>query len=161
MEIFQNPERDYVYSLIHIYYDNPMMTKIKNISDTLSMYAVQIPCLLMNEHRYIIAIIQNDFYPVGHTQYLKDLRWISFMIRSLHDEDLQSLPIHSYTIKRDQRYSLSLTIKSRSNKVSVYSNELEVFEIYLLHTKNQEYEYPNSGSLVSALETFQTMIQFI
>lgn len=161
MQIFQNPERDYVYKLINNYYDDPKMKKIKDINDNLSMYATQIPCLLMNEKRYIIAIVNKDFEPPNSIKELKELRWKSFMVRSLMDENLKDLPIHQYRIKRDERYLLSLRIKERSTQVSIYENDLEVFLVSLLHTKNQEFEYPNSGTLVSALETFQTIIHFI
>jgi hypothetical protein len=39
-------------------------------------------------------------------------------------------------------------------------SELPPLTVSLLHCKNQEYEYPNEGNLVSALETFQTVLQW-
>jgi hypothetical protein len=56
---------------------------------------------------------------------------------------------------------IGLKIKNRSNEISVYETDLGVFTVSLLHCKNQEYEYPNEGNLVSAFETFQTVLQWI
>jgi len=159
MKFFQYPERDYVYELISSYYDDPIMIKIKNVDrDTFAMYAIQLPCLLMNEKRFLIALTLNDQRPEGTNEKLSDLRWTSFMIRSLNDETLVHLPIHRYSIKRDHRYTIPLQITFRNKEISTYKTEMGVFLISLLHTKNQEYEYPNEGNLVSALETFQTVI---
>lgn len=160
MQFFQNPERDYIYQLISKYYDEPIMTKTKNV-DSLSMYVCQLPCLLMNEKRYLIAIVHKDDYDLGYTQPLSAFRWISFQVRSLQEESYQNIPIHQYKIKRDDRFMIGLTIKNRSQEISVYDSELGVFTVSLLHCKNQEYEYPNEGNLVSALETYQTVLQWI
>lgn len=160
MQFFQNPERDYIYQLISKYYDEPIMTKTKNV-DSLSMYVCQLPCLLMNEKRYLIAIVHKDDYDLGYTQSLSSFRWISFQVRSLQEESYQNIPIHQYKIKRDDRFMIGLTIKNRSQEISVYDSELGVFTVSLLHCKNQEYEYPNEGNLVSALETYQTVLQWI
>jgi hypothetical protein len=160
MQFFQNPERDYIYQLISKYYDEPIMTKIKNV-DSLSMYVCQLPCLLMNEKRYLIAIVHKDDHEFGYTQSLNTFRWISFQVRSLQEESYQNIPIHQYKIKRDDRFMIGLTIKNRNQEISVYDSELGVFTVSLLHCKNQEYEYPNEGNLVSALETYQTVLQWI
>jgi hypothetical protein len=160
MQFFQNPERDYIYQLISKYYDEPIMTKTKNV-DSLSMYVCQLPCLLMNEKRYLIAIVHKDDYDLGYTQPLSAFRWISFQVRSLQEESYQNIPIHQYKIKRDDRFMIGLTIKNRNQEISVYDSELGVFTVSLLHCKNQEYEYPNEGNLVSALETYQTVLQWI
>jgi hypothetical protein len=160
MQIFQNPERDYIYQLISKYYDEPIMTKTKNV-DSLSMYVCQLPCLLMNEKRYLIAIVHKDDHELGYTQSLNTFRWISFQVRSLQEESYQNIPIHQYKIKRDDRFMIGLTIKNRNQEISVYDSELGVFTVSLLHCKNQEYEYPNEGNLVSALETYQTVLQWI
>lgn len=157
MEFFQHSERDGIYALITEYYDNPILYKIKNMNN-LSMYAIQLPCFLLNEKRYLIALINQDDNPFNYGQYLKDLRWKTLMIRSLEDENLQSLPIHNYSIKRDDKYKIPLKIKSRNNDISIYECNLGLIEVSLLHTRNNEFEYPNEGNLVSAFETFKTLL---
>jgi len=160
MQYFQYPERDYIYKLIYTYYNDPIMIKIKDI-EKFSMYAIQLPCLLMNEKRFLIALTINDGYKTGHQEKLSNLRWKSFMVRALNDESLFSLPVHNYTIKRDENYMIDLSIKSRNPHISIYSTKTGIFQVSLLHTKNQEYEYPNEGNLVSALETFQTILDWV
>jgi len=160
MQFFQSPERDYIYQLVYNYYDNPTMIKVKDADDRFSMYACQLPCLLMNEKRYLIVLGHKDYNTVGDGQELKDFRWISFQARSLQEEAYKNLPIHNYKIKREDKYMIPLKIKSRSNEISIYDTELPPLTVSLLHCKNQEYEYPNEGNLVSALETFQTVLQW-
>lgn len=161
MQVFQHIERDNIFEIIYRYYDDPVMTKTKNLNQDFSMYACQLPCLLMNEKRYLIAVVGFDTSPVGVQQKLSKLRWNSFQVRSLADESLTNLPTHNYTIKRDDRYQIRLTIQSRTKEISVYSTDIGIFTVSLLHTKNQEYEYPNEGNLISALETFQTVLQWV
>jgi hypothetical protein len=157
MEFFQHSERDGIYDLITDYYDNPILYKVKNINN-LSMYAIQLPCFLLNEKRYLIALINQDDNSLNYGRYLKDLRWKTLMIRSLEDENLQSLSIHNYSIKRDDKYKIPLKIKSRNNNISIYECNLGLIEVSLLHTRNHEFEYPNEGNLVSAFETFKTLL---
>jgi hypothetical protein len=157
---FHNPERDGIYSLVCHYYDDPIMTKMKDVGQDMSMYVCRLNCLLMNEKRYLIVLVHRDSLQVGRTQRLSGFRWVSFMARTLQEEGFQSLPIHHYSIKRDDKYSIPLRIRSRNQEVSVYDSDIGVFTLSLLHNKNQEYEYPNEGNLVSALETFQTVIQW-
>lgn len=124
------------------------------------MYATQIPCFLMNEKRYVIALTAPDQEMEGHQLPLGHLRWKSFMSRSLTDESLSYLPVQNYSIKREDKYQLPLKIRSRSREVSIYDCGESPLQVSLLHSKNQEYEYPNEGNLVSALETFQTILQW-
>lgn len=154
---FQNPERDYIYQLITSYYDNPNMIKIRDMND-LSMYAIQIPCLLMNEKRYIIALSPINNETIGHKKPLQEIRWKAFMSRALNDETLQSIPKQSYSIKREDKFLIPLKIENRSRQISEYNSTIPHFHVSLLHLKNQEFEYPNEGNLVSALETFQTIL---
>lgn len=160
VQFFHNPERDGIYSLISHYYDDPLMTKMKDAGKDMSMYVCRLNCLLMNEKRYLIALVHRDNKEVGATQRLSTFRWVSFMARTLQEESYQALTIHHYSIKREDRFQIPLRIRSRNQEVSVYDSDIGVFSVSLLHSKNQEYEYPNEGNLVSALETFQTVIQW-
>jgi hypothetical protein len=71
---------------------------------------------------------------------------------------LQFLPVHNFSIKRDDRYKITLRLKSRAKDITIYEEDSGLFEVSLLHTRNNEFEYPNEGTLVSALETYQTLI---
>jgi hypothetical protein len=156
MEIFNFSQRDSVYELLSSYYENPILYKIKNINSAQSMYGVQLPCFLLNEKRYLIAITQYD--DREQKKHLDSLRWSTLMIRALQDESLQFLPVHNFSIKRDDRYKITLRLKSRAKDITIYEEDSGLFEVSLLHTRNNEFEYPNEGTLVSALETYQTLI---
>ena len=158
MEFFNYSERDAVYELLSGYYDDPLMNKIKDIKGEQSMYGVQLPCFLLNEKRYLIAIV--PYAEQSKTIHLRDLRWTTLMIRALQDESLQNLPVHNYTIKRDDRFRIALRVKSRNKGITIYDETNGIFEVSLLHTRNNEYEYPNEGTLVSALETYQTLLHW-
>jgi len=163
MTFFTQVNRDYIYQLISSYYDNPIMKKIKEMNQ-MSMYMCKLPCLL-NEKRYLVAmtsIYKGQEEPIGNEMRLSDLRWKTFMARVLSDELFeQSAPQHHYEIKRDDMYFIPLQIKSRNMEISVYTaSSYPHIIISLLHTQNYIHQYPNEGNLISALETFQTLLSW-
>lgn len=160
MALFIDPRKEHMFALITRYYDSPTLVKIRDDQDY-SMYGIQLPCFLLNEKRYLIALCPLDAFPNHTRRPLKDLRWVSLQARSLQDEQMASLPVHSYQIKRDEAYTVPLKVHHRSSKISTYRNEDYPIEVSLLHTRSHEYEYPNEGSLVSALETYQTIVQWV
>lgn len=156
--IFSDPTRRQFYSLLVDYFDNPVFEKLKN-EDGYSIYICKIYSLLLNENRYLIAITEPDNYPIKKKIPLSDLKWISFQTRILSDN--KDVIQHSYTIKKKYQ-SLHIQKSLQDNSMSIYqmtNNEFPI-EITLLHTKNNEYEYPTNGNLVSCLETYQTIIVF-
>lgn len=161
--IFSDPVHRQFYYLLSEYYDNPVLQKLKN-DDEYSIYICKIYSLLLNENRYLIAITHLDQHPIKKYISLKELEWVSFQARVLNSKEYENMEIirHSYTIKRSVAYQFSVSKISNNKEMSVYrlsKNEYPI-EITLLHTKNNEFEYPNHGSLVSCLETFQTIISF-
>lgn len=157
--IFSNPEKDYTYKLIASYFDNPTTKKINKDDSKFSIYMAKFPCLLLNEQRYLVAVVPKDNFPPGHFERLDNLRWVSLQVRNL-TEPHPDLPLHNYEQKQDDIYDKAITIESRSKQISVYVVEDLPLKISLLHTKGFEYEYPNEGTLVAALETFRTILQF-
>jgi hypothetical protein len=160
MNFFNNLNRDFIYSLLVSYYDNPIMKKIKELNN-LSMYICKLPCLL-NEKRYLIAmtlIYENE--PLGTELHLSELRWKTFMARVLNDESFDnSIPAHSYQVKREDKYLLPLNIMNRKDEISIYTTPEQPIIVSLLHTQNYKHQYPNEGNLLMALETFQTLISW-
>lgn len=157
----QQIERNPIYELVDEYYDHPVLQKVRNVNG-MSMYVVRLPCLLLNEKRYLIALtFQDDYIPIGSSIPLAHLRWRSFMIRVLQEEDFERLPVHSYTIKQVDKFMLPLSIVKRSKEISIYEvDTLQDLQLSLLHTRGQEFEYPSTGNLVSAFETFQTLLNW-
>ena len=92
---------------------------------------------------------------------LKDTSWLTLQLRTLENDDgFFNLPLNNNSVKREEKYFLPLQVSSRDNQITVYLCSKAPIQVSLLHTKGIEYEYPNDGNLVSALETYQTIIQF-
>ena len=157
MEIFSNPIKEYIYQMFADYYDNMKMTKIKD-DEKFSIYMARLQCLLLNERRFLIVVVPRDQFPPSYQQELATLRWVSLQIRNLEEE--YPLSPQSYQMKRTPEFQRRLKVLERNTEVTTYKVEDLPCHISLLHTRNNEYEYPNEGSLISALETFRTIIQF-
>ena len=157
----QNIERNDFYQRIDEYFDHPVLYKVKHING-MSLYAIRVPCFLLNEKRYLVVLtLQDDHIPLHSSVPLIDLRWKSLMTRILQDPDMEHLPVHAYSMKRTEAFTLPLSILKRSNEISIYQmNDRDDLQISLLHTRGQEYEYPSTGNLVSALETYQTILRW-
>ena len=160
MSVFTDPEKEYLYQMITRYYDTPTLLKLRDDQD-FSMYGIQLPCFLLNEKRYLILLCPRDAFSKNSRRSMKDLRWISLQARSLHDEAMASLPLHHYQIKRDNQYAIPLSVFHRSTKVTTYRMDSYPLEVSLLHQRSNEFEYPGEGTLVSALETYQTILQWV
>ena len=67
----------------------------------------------------------------------------------------------SYTVPSTPKFDIKLQLVERQEEISRYKT-LGNFFVYisLLHDNKNLYEYPNTGTLISALETFKTIITF-
>lgn len=158
-EVFSDPVKEYTYRLFAGYYDDMTLTKVRD-DDKFSIYMARLPCLLLNERRYLIAVVALDHFPPSYEKPLGVLRWVSLQARNL-EEDVPGLPTRPYTMKRTPEFQRRLRVVSRTTDVTTYmSDELPV-RVSLLHARGQEYEYPDEGTLVSALETFRTILHFV
>lgn len=157
MEVFSDPEKEYTYRLMTDYYDNMNMNKIKD-DGKFSIYMARLKCLLLNEQRYLIAVANRDQYPPSYQKPLADIRWVSLQVRNLMED--YNLSPQSYEMKRVPDFQRRLKVIHRDQEVTTYQVENLPVQLSLLHTRNMEYEYPDEGSLISALETFRTIIQF-
>jgi hypothetical protein len=114
-------------------------------------------CLLSKECRYIVALILKDNQDIGYKQNLNNLRWVSFQTRTL-DADHHDLPPHSYNPVRGGPLDIEIVRIKSDEKASTYSCKKFPFTVTLLHTKNNLNEYTEKGTVVTALETFQTIV---
>lgn len=151
---YLDPEKENVYNLFSIYFNNPIMTKIKDINNT-SMYAVKNRALLGIEYQYIIAFVHQDKFPILHKEELQHLKWISLQTRTLKDD--YKVETHFYIPKRLPGLDKKINLISQDDKKYVYETDYPISITLLPKTKNQ-YEYTSEGTIVSALETYQTII---
>lgn len=148
------PEDKKIYSIISEYYDNPIMTKLEN-NDNFGIYIAKMPGLLINEHRYIFAMILNDKLPIGTRQKLSDIGWDVFQSRIT--DKIYQLKIHNYEPKRTSKYTIPIKKYNSDEDNTFYNCELPV-DIILIHPKKNFIKYPENGTLAAALETYRTVI---
>ena len=153
-----DPSKNHVYEAFSEYFNNPVMKKIKNVSNY-TVYMTKIHAMLGNAFRYLILFVERDVNDTGTEKRMVDLNWVSLQTRTLDDHhDLKS---HSYQVRKLPSLTKKINIVTRSEEQSIYSVEDYPITLTLLNTrKNNTYQYQPTGTIVSALETFQTIINF-
>lgn len=147
-----------VYDAFVQYFENPPMTKIKNVSEY-SVYMVKIHCLLGDAYRYLILFVAKDEHALKSVKPMTDFAWISLQTRAI--EDNHNILTHSYLAKRMKPLDQKITIETRTEEKSTYIAQDFPLTITILHTrKNTPHQYQTTGTIISALETFQTIINF-
>lgn len=147
-----------VYPHFVKYFKNPVMTKIKD-QDNFSMWACKIYGLLSKEHRYLIVFTTVDPSPVSSTKNLEDLQWVNLQTRTLTDN--LNCKVHSYIPTNDTPLRVLITRTNITDKTSTYSCSDLPLSVVLFHTaKKDKNTYQNQGTVVAALETYETSISF-
>ena len=152
-----DPVRDDIYPLFSQYFENPRMTKIKDI-DKYSMYIVKIHALLGVEFRYLIVFVPKNDFPNGDTKFLRQLEWESLQTRTLTDD--HKLHFHSYIPQRIPDLDKKIQLKNNNDQQYLYSVTDLPLQITLL-PQTKGLNYNSSGTVVSALETYHTLVNFI
>lgn len=151
-----DPNIEEMYQAFTEYFNNPTMTKIKNI-DNFSMYMTKTYCLLSNECRYIIAFILQDVSSIGSTEKLDTLRWISLQTRELSDK--HNLPPHSYNAVNKGLLTSIISRTKLDNNSSTYECKRFPITVTLLNSsKKNSSLYQEKGTIIAALETYNTII---
>ena len=111
------------------------------------------------EPLYLILFILEDG-KLNKTQIkLEQLKWISFQTRSL--DEIHDIIKHTYYPVKIYPLNKNIKLIKREDNQSVYECEEFKLDIILLHTKkNERYKYYPTGTIISALETFNTIINF-
>ena len=149
------PETNSVYTYFDDYFNHPNMVKIKNV-DIYSVYMSKMYCLLSNQCRYLIAFINNDGLPLETKQPLKELEWTSFQTRTLSDN--HKLPSHGYQPNRSSVLNKPIIRTDVTDEASTYKCTAFPLVVTLLHTNKDKNQYKNEGNILTALETYQTII---
>jgi hypothetical protein len=152
-----DPRKDSIYKLFVTYFGNLSMTKIKNV-DRYSMYAAKIRSGLSTEHRYIFIFIDNDNLPIGNMDSLNIFRWLSLQTRTISDN--HDIPPQTYNPRRFPDFMDIINLTNKSKHKYEYSAEKLPLNITLLSSKEGTSEYRPRGSVVTAIETYNTVINF-
>ena len=152
------PDKHNIYDMFTSYYNNPKMTKLKDI-DQYSMYVAKAYCLLNKECRYLIVIKNIDKNEAGYIEQLKDIDWSSLQTRSLQENyDVATI---NYTPSMKGPLTAQIEKTSTSKEASTYKCEQFPLLITLLHTDKKTADiYQPKGNIISALETYETIITF-
>ena len=154
-----HPQQDYVYTLMVNYFKNPIMTKIKN-QNQFSMYACKIYGLLSNEYRYLIVFTHINGDAVGVMEKLDSLKWINLQTRTL--SEILPCKTHSYQPNSETPLNVAIKKVSVSKQSSYYKCLALPVAVDLLHTaKKDSSSYQNEGTMVAALETYETIVSFV
>lgn len=150
---------DKVYEYFLDYFNDPVMTKLKNTDQGFSVYITKTYCLLSKECRYIVAITAQDTIPLGSQIQLRNIRWQSIQTRTLAEQ--YDIPSHSYIPKTTGPLMAKIHRTKITEKASIYACETIPLLVTLLHTsKKTSDSYQNTGTIVFALETWETIITF-
>jgi hypothetical protein len=153
-----DPAKNHVFEAFCNYFNNPTLTKIKDV-EQYSVYMVKIHSMLGNASRYLIIFIAKDLNDVKTEKQMNTCEWISLQTRTLTDR--HKIKVHSYPVKSSPPLNQKISIHTRENNTSIYDCEKFPLEVTLLHTrKNHSYQYNPSGTIISALETYQTIVNF-
>ena len=148
-----------LYSEMVQYFENPVLYKVKNV-DGMSQYMCKTYCLLSNYCRYMIVLVPENEVEIGTKIDLNSLEWKVFQTRTLTDK--HTLPVHSYEVRDKGFLKSEITRKSVQKGVTVYDCDEYPIQIGLIHQKNDvQSEYNKNGTILSAIESYQCVINFI
>lgn len=154
------PEKENVYKAFSDYFNNPTLTKIKNVDNHYSVYMAKTYCLLSTECRYIVVIVELDQENEGSSKQLKDINWVSFQTRTLSDN--HNLPPHNYNVVSKGPLLSKITRIKKDDNGSTYRCEDFPIQIMLLNTpKKNNFSYQDNGNVIAALETWETIVTFV
>jgi hypothetical protein len=155
-----DPTKDTLYQSFTQYFENPFLTKIKDVNGY-SMYAVKIQADLGIEFMYLIVFTPLDWHHVGDAMRMNELRWVSLQTRKLNEE-IKDTKEHFYFPKRIPPFNSRITLV-KSDAVSYeYTCETLPIKITLLSpSAKRTTVYTSSGTLATAIQTYQTIITLI
>ena len=160
-EIFINSTTNTVRNSIADLYNNFMMTKTHS-QGTYGVYKALVESMTSGSIRYIAAIVAHDsFNPLGTVLPLRDLQWISFQTRTTTNPRLEfaGLPLkeQAYVVKRNNSLWDKIKLASELDEKYVYIPDHLPLSVHILRLKESD-SFAPEGSVISALELFQTII---
>lgn len=153
-----DPEKDEVYTHFDSYFNQPVLIKVKDV-ENYSVYMTKTYCLLSGICRYIMTFVPTDEESKGTPKLLSELKWESLQTRTLMDD--HDIPSHAYNARMGTKLDAVIERTSITDESSVYKCEDLPITLTLLHKNpGTPSEYQKTGTVVSAVETYQTIITF-
>lgn len=155
-ELINDVEKDILlYKCFTEYFDNPMMTKIDS-KDGKSIYSVKIKGNSM-DNKFIIVFVNEDNLNIGRTKHLSELSWDSLQTRTLNNVTYNVIT-HSYEVRKYRDLLHPIHKKEANDKSCVYTCDGLPIRVVLLNYKNQYHSYKEKGTMLSAIETYNTIL---
>jgi len=150
------------------YYNNPVMTKVKE-NGMLSIYKVKVSSYLVaSAPRYLVAIVLNDPFPLFNRRKLSDIPWLSFQARQLDkddkDEDLNiagevDLPYENHDSSIISVYDKIHKVKrEEEDDYLEYKSFTFPIKVLVVCNKKRCFNYKDQAQLEQALRYFNTVI---
>lgn len=150
-----DPDKITLYSAIAEYFNRPVMTKTKDI-EHYSIYMCKTQCMLGNVCRYLVSMVDKDINPIGTQIDLSDMNWFSFQTRTLSG-DYKNVTSCGYISEKKGPLTAVIEKTKTNESSSTYKCDNFDITVTLLDTKNSPF-YQNRGTIISALETYSTVI---
>lgn len=148
--------RNNIYPVFVNYFNNPVLTKVKDIGKY-SMYACKIHAVLGIEHRYLIAFTNMDKNMIGTQIYMSNIHWECLQTRSMEEE--MKVNLHSYVPSRMKDLYKKINLVKKDEESSQYNVEIFPMKVLLL-PKGKNVSYRDTGYLINAIEEYQTVINW-
>jgi len=155
MVIDEEVEHNALLDYFDEYFNHPTFYKIKDIETKYSLYMVKTYCLLNTQCRYIIIIVPYDTNPPLTPLKLRGVNWFSLQTRELSEN--HKIPSHAYQPTPFPPLNKKIERVEQSESMSTYICKDYPLTIKLLQKKGIN-EFQNKGTIISALETYQTII---
>lgn len=154
-QIINDVEEDILlYKCFTEYFNNPVMTKMDS-KEGKSIYGVKVKGNGV-DNKFIIVFINEDNLNMGKTKHLSELYWDSLQTRTL--DTTYNVATHNYEIRKYKDLLHTIHKQNTDEKGCSYICESLPLKVKLLNYKNQYHNYKEKGTLLSAIETYNTII---
>ena len=155
-QLINDVEEDIIfYKCFTEYFNNPLMTKI-DTKEGKSIYAVKVDGNNSVNNKYIIVFINEDNLNIGRTKQLSELYWDSLQTRTL--DKTYNVSNHNYSVRKYKELLIPIQKTETKDKSSTYTCEGINTKVILLNYRNQYHNYKDRGTLLSAIETYNTIL---
>jgi len=156
-----NPMKIEFKNIVIHYFNNPTMTKIKQDFNNKSVYMVNFKTMLAKDKRYLIVNTPVNNDPIGSEKKLSNMEFDIIQMKEL--DGYIDIPIkqHSYSLRDNSNkpeFNCVINMKNRTEKFTEYECPDYDVKITMIHKEKYLYEYPDTATLLSAIEKFSTLI---
>jgi hypothetical protein len=166
-KLFSNPvdEKSYIRKAFSELYKGVIMTKTSEWNQepygVYGIYKARLNSYTMGDMNIIIAIVPEDDLPLGTRKLIDSLEWVSFQTRVMTNvkKDLNgfNLQMQNYMIKGDSILNDRIKAIKETHTKMIYNTSNLPLKVEILKL-NEDDTFSEEGSIMSALEVFQTII---